>query len=191
MRTTKGKTRECPFCKIVFIIPRKGPNQVCCSYTCAVKFRRDNPLKNYKVDKNGCWNWTKSLNNTGCGSVYRDGVATKAHRYFYEKLVGKIPEGLYLLHSCDNRACVNPSHLRPGTAQENSQDAVDRNRIARGERIGPSKLTNIQVKEIKKILKKEYKPRSYLLTNLAKQYHVSRVTIDDIRKGVWWGWLKV
>jgi hypothetical protein len=65
----------------------------------------------------------------GYGAVSVNGVKTRAHRLAYELSNGPIPAGKMILHSCDNRRCVNPAHLRPGTAQENWEDALTRGRL--------------------------------------------------------------
>lgn len=67
----------------------------------------------------GCWLWMAGRNRGGYGTFYVDGRDVKAHRYAYELLVGPIPEGLVIDHLCRTRACVNPSHLDPVTAEEN------------------------------------------------------------------------
>jgi len=64
---------------------------------------------------------------------------------------GNIPEGLMLLHSCDNPPCVNPSHLRPGTALQNKRDSIKRKRHAFGERTGNAVLTEKMVLEIRRL----------------------------------------
>jgi hypothetical protein len=73
----------------------------------------------YIVDQNGCWIWQRALRN-GYG-VAREpaGGQGPAHRIFYERFVGPIPEGLQLDHICRTPACVNPEHLEPVTLQEN------------------------------------------------------------------------
>lgn len=53
----------------------------------------------------------------------------KAHRVSYEMRHGPIPDGLNILHDCDNPNCVNPSHLKAGTQQENMRDASLRGRL--------------------------------------------------------------
>ena len=73
-----------------------------------------------------CWNWKSTLNNKGYGRYWngqlsKNGkkVMTYAHRMVYEKIIGKIPEGMTLDHLCRNPKCVNPSHLEPIPMKEN------------------------------------------------------------------------
>lgn len=68
-----------------------------------------------------CWLWTGNRNHGGYGCLTIDYRSVKAHRWAYQKLIGPIPLGLELDHLCRVRHCVNPSHLEPVTAQENSR----------------------------------------------------------------------
>jgi hypothetical protein len=71
----------------------------------------------------GCWIWTANVNGGGYGQVSMNKTTYRAHRVFYEALVGPI-ETETLDHLCRVRACVNPSHLEPVTMRENTLRGV-------------------------------------------------------------------
>jgi hypothetical protein len=74
----------------------------------------------FKVDpKTGCWEWQRSKSEYGYGRKPHRGRNVMAHRFFYELLVGPVPQGLELDHLCRNPACCNPRHLEPVTHREN------------------------------------------------------------------------
>lgn len=98
----------------------------------------------------GCWLWVGSRFSNGYGRVYRkvgfrNYEQVGAHRVSWEIHYGKIPDGLWVLHKCDNHQCVNPAHLFLGTQTDNMRDMVNKGRhysrvrpqaMARGERHG-------------------------------------------------------
>lgn len=96
-----------------------------------------------------CWEWKGTGHHTGYGTLQIDGVQKGAHVWAYIEAYGPVPDGLNVLHSCDNRLCVNPGHLRAGTHDENMADKVERDRVARnlGES-GPNKISEVQALEI-------------------------------------------
>lgn len=77
-----------------------------------------------------CWEWTGGLHGVGYGSVSRKKTHPSGytHRAMYEAVIGDIPHGMYVLHSCDNRRCINPEHLRVGTHLENIKDMQSKGR---------------------------------------------------------------
>lgn len=83
------------------------------------------------ADDDECWEWTASVCDEGYGRFNANDIelpSTLAHRIAWTWLVGPIPDGLTLDHLCRNTSCVNPNHLEPVTASENSRRAIPWNR---------------------------------------------------------------
>jgi hypothetical protein len=75
-------------------------------------------------DLNGCWEWTGAWRSRfGYGRIRdEDGRCVQAHVAMWELYNGEVPDGMWLLHECDNPQCCNPAHMHPGTAAENRWD---------------------------------------------------------------------
>ena len=89
-----------------------------------------------KVDKDshteGCWLFMGFRKWDGYGWLSRMGKYMTAHRYAWILTHGKPPDGMHILHQCDNPPCCNPAHLRLGTHAENMAECKERGRHHNG-----------------------------------------------------------
>jgi hypothetical protein len=149
--------------------------------------------KSYKINKEtGCWDWTRSLFKQGYAKIETNEkekrVCLRAHRLSYSIYKGDIPKGMLVCHSCDNVKCVNPEHLWLGSHLDNINDCINKKRRATnykwkifGESHHGSKLTNIQVKDIKIRLN-----GGEMGKDLSKEFNVCKQTISLIKNNKRW-----
>lgn len=141
-------------------------------------------------DGTGCWVWIAA--NTGFhrltpyGVIHREGHR-KAHRYMYAKHKGDIPEGMYVLHNCDNTLCVNPDHLRVGTQTENMEDRkkAARENSLKGSDNPAAKLNEEKVYQIRRRLE-----AGEQCAALGREFGVSEVAIGLIKRRQKWQHVK-
>lgn len=93
--------------------------------------------------RSGCWEWQGQRSASGYGVFSYESRPVPAHRYAYERRVGRIPLGLVIDHLCRNHACVKPQHLEPVTPRENWLRGVSPSaRLARQREIEEMELGN-------------------------------------------------
>lgn len=142
----------------------------------------DRQLRSFwsKVDVKGeddCWEWTAARNQRGRPvfqprTCQKLGISYSAYRISWILFKGEIPEGQWVLHTCDNPACINPKHLFLGTAKQNTRDMFGKGRS------GKSKLVPSQVLKIRD----DPRPRRII----AKEYGVTLNMVQKIKSGHSW-----
>ena len=136
----------------------------------------------------GCWEW-KAGRVVGYGCVPSwCGGGRYAHRAMYEAAVSPIPVGMYVLHSCDNRLCINPEHLFIGTHLDNIKDMHSKNRQRGGsmpnENNPSCKFSDGKIKEIR-----DARKHGLLLGQIVKKFgisetHTLRVLKHESRRNI-------
>ena len=129
----------------------------------------------WTVTDTGCWEYSGRKDKRGYGVLaLREKRQAFAHRVAYGVWVEHLNGDMHIIHSCDNPPCINPDHLRSGTAQDNMDDKV---RKGRG---NTTKLTPDQVLDIYSIRRTEP------VSTVADRYGVSVSSIAKIWSGKTW-----
>lgn len=141
-------------------------------------------LARYTESDTGCWEWQGALYPGGYGHIAPLYGENSAHRASYAHHHGPIPEGQSVLHSCDNRRCINPDHLRLGTYSDNQRDAYERGRrpFLGGDKSANAKLTEQQAYAIIS--------DSRAQASIAIEYGVSKSLVSAIKTGSAWKHLR-
>jgi hypothetical protein len=142
--------------------------------------------RNVAVDPtSGCWNWKLSLTSNGYGKVKFRGRTYRANRLAYEAFNGALPNHLDALHSCDNKPCCNPAHLRAGTHQDNMDEMKARGLVkpARGTAHGLTTLDEGDVRCLRVLV------AFGTVNGVASRFGVSARTVRRVRDRESWGHL--
>lgn len=191
--------RTCEMCQVGFFVKPSDLKRRCCSRTCYAAWDHQPHIVAARFwkyvdqtsDPDGCWLWTGGLRRGYGRFSLRLGQPVPAHRYAYEQINGVIPDGMFVLHRCDVRGCVRPSHLYAGTHEENMNDRADRGRTASGIRHGihihpervprgeshhATKMTRAQVDQ----MRLRYAAGGITQSALAREYGVTQPTVGNI-----------
>lgn len=147
-------------------------------------------LSQFEIDEStGCHNWTGPIRGGargGYGNFSYKGKNYLAPMAYWKFLVGEVPHGLEVKHSCHNRLCVNIAHLSVGTHAENMEEMIEagRNNQPKGEKHPGAKLTELDVQRIKELL-----AQGNRVCEIAKMYNMGWNAIDSIKTGKSWSHL--
>ena len=136
------------------------------------------------VLETGCWEWQGRKDGRGnCkyGVIDIDSARHLVHRVVYAEINGPIPNGMGVLHRCDNPPCCNPDHLFLGTQLVNIRDAKAKGRVSHGSSRHNAKLTERDVHAIVASINSGEGN-----TDIASRYAVAHQTIHNIRAGYTW-----
>lgn len=154
-----------------------------CSHSCAARSQKVDSLEKRfweMVDKRGndkCWEFTGFKNKDGYGIMSKGhSKLGSAHRISYEMHIGIIPNGMVIMHSCDNPSCCNPAHLKIGTQNDNIQDMVSKKRNVSLSKEKASKFSTEIINEIRS----KYKGNRGDKLRLSKEHMCSPTTITNI-----------
>ena len=205
MRKVTGKSK-CQRCGNEFQYYRSPKNLIekgepkYCNEECRRKvaleriyFSWDNLCEKEKIDrlqksfeekvirKEGCWDWKGAKGPNGYLNIRYNQKKIMAHRASWILYKGEIPEGIHVLHKCDNRRCTNPEHLFLGTEKDNAIDRQEKNRGQKGITHNKCKLSEDNVREIKILLK-----LGVSCEKISKKFCVTNGTIWFIKSGITW-----
>jgi len=139
----------------------------------------------YAEKSEGCWIWKGQISTPGYGVLGHNYKRVGAHRVSWEIHNGPISNGLWVLHKCDVRACVNPDHLFLGTQTENMRDAVAKGRHVHctfhGEDHPEAKATWEKAREVRRLSDEGLYQRE-----IADRLGLTRSCVNNILRGLTW-----
>jgi len=131
--------------------------------------------------ESGCIEWTAAVDPSGYGKIKiaKKTMNTHVAAWRIANAGIPVPVGCVVMHSCDNRRCVNVSHLSCGTQSNNMEDCRDKGRlfIARGESHVSSQLNDRIVIEIRRLYTRGFSQRK-VASKLGLKYPVVRAVIE-------------
>lgn len=152
----------------------------------------------------GCWEWTAGRTPEGYGKFWLNGRTIGAHRAAWLLFVGPIPEGICVMHTCDNPPCVRwTDHLELGSYAMNRVDMIGKARwkapnpkrprgddhwrrqkpwlVPRGEQLKQSKITELQAKDIIRRVS-----AGEIMERLAPEFGITPEGVSAVVRGKTW-----
>ena len=125
-------------------------------------------IAHYTSPQGECCEWVGAKNKAGYGLISVGNKRHLATRVLWVETFGEIPDGLHVLHTCDNPACIRPTHLFLGTHKDNMDDRDRKGRCVRGRNHHFAKLTAEQFAAIKSAAGKQ--------RDIASQFGITQAT---------------
>lgn len=151
------------------------------------KVNKDGPVPEHCPELGQCWIWTASLTSHGYGRISRDrNCSMYAHRVSYI-LHFEDPGSLFVCHKCDNRICVNPSHLFLGTPADNTADMVKKGRGRSVAELNPA--SKLSADDIREIIRR--RNLGEMQKSIARDFPVCKSQIANIVAGICWASVSV
>lgn len=144
-----------------------------------------------KNEGTGCVEWNRHIGTSGYGMIWFDKHSERTHRASWIAKHGPIPDGMHVLHKCDNRKCINTDHLFLGTNADNVADKVSKQRQSRDGAPKGSGNGNTNLTEDDVLMIKHYIKRGDTYRAISMLYDVTVGTICNIKKGRSWSHLEL
>lgn len=129
----------------------------------------------------GCWLWSGGKAH-GYAMIWYDGGQRRGHKLMYQLLVGPVPEGQVVRHTCHRPSCICPDHLQLGTQLDNQADMLAAGREAKGEQHGMAKLTEDAVI----VMRGLYATGRYTQRALGRMFGVTQTLVGHVVRGTIW-----
>lgn len=139
-------------------------------------------LESHIISKADCWLTDLYCNRSGYPKISVNQQPINASRASFQLYKGEISKGMFVLHKCDNPACINPEHLFLGTQKENMEDMASKSRSTIGSKNPKAKLNEEQVLEIKRLLSET----DLTQEKIAESFNVDRKIVSGIKNGKIW-----
>lgn len=138
----------------------------------------------------GCWEWTAGTNPQGYGKcAFKGRHGVLAHRAAWEIATGSDAGSLFVLHRCDNPACVRPDHLFLGTCDDNHKDKAAKGRSRNGWQTQPDRMRVVSAGPQRKVSDQQVsqilalKGSGVSQRKIASLFRLSEMTISHIVRG--------